>query len=410
MSAAWIAEVLERLRADVASANRPGNIEGLLARHLVGDDPRLRIRWTVDCDEIWLTRSYDPSSLPSVAALGYTIADLADGRFLGPLEEGLQRAISRDPAMAGHGAALHDPAVLIGLALGAQQFSPDKPQYTAWCAAVVRQLVETASAHRVDPMLTYAALLCHVEVRQPPVEIEAPLVYCAGLDWWLRRNGQRAVPPERLRALRESVVERALGEMVGHLAGHQAALIWRCLMLAVSEVTTNALRTSSTVVQVLRQFESCMRRWRWDADGHRTPVRWEIRGEREIQDILWLLLRAICDDLEDEDTLPKFGHSTYRADFGVPSLSLLIEVKYARSAVDFKQIEKEVLEDIVPYLRSPERYREVLIFIYDESCSVQEHATTQRALRSVAGVADVIIVSRPSQLPTRIESAEAKSR
>ena len=118
-----------------------------------------------------------------------------------------------------------------------------------------------------------------------------------------------------------------------------------------------------------------------------------------MQDILWVILRSAFPDLEDEDTLPKFGHSTYRADLGIPSLCLLIEVKFARSAGEFKEIEKQVLEDIVPYLRSPERYGQVLVFIYDDSCSVQEHETTRQALASVEGVADVLIASRPSHLP-----------
>ncbi len=142
-----------------------------------------------------------------------------------------------------------------------------------------------------------------------------------------------------------------------------------------------------------------MKRWRWDPEKLQNPVRWSIRSEREVQDILWLMLRSICPDLEDEDTLPKFGHSAYKADFGIPSLALLVEVKYARSAADFREIEKQVLEDLVPYLKTPERYREVLVFIYDASSSVQEHDTTVRALRSVPGIADVIVVSRPSQLP-----------
>lgn len=111
------------------------------------------------------------------------------------------------------------------------------------------------------------------------------------------------------------------------------------------------------------------------------------------------MLRPIAADLEDEDTLPKFGHSTYRADFGIPSLGLLIEVKFARSSADFKAIEKEVLEDLVPYLKAPERYREILVFVYDDSCSVQHHDTTINALRSVPGICDVIVVCRPSQLP-----------
>jgi hypothetical protein len=59
--------------------------------------------------------------------------------------------------------------------------------------------------------------------------------------------------------------------------------------------------------------------------------------EREVQDILWLILRPVFDDLVDEETLHTVGHSTYRADFGIPSLGLLIEVKYARMASDFKE-------------------------------------------------------------------------
>ena len=118
------------------------------------------------------------------------------------------------------------------------------------------------------------------------------------------------------------------------------------------------------------------------------------------------ILFAGRSEANEKDTLPKFGHSTYRADFGIPSLGLLIEVKFATDARDFKEIEKEALEDIVPYLRTPERYHEILFFIYDDSCSVQNHDTTIRALRSVPGVADVVIVCRPSHLPRAAEQLQ----
>lgn len=77
----------------------------------------------------------------------------------------------------------------------------------------------------------------------------------------------------------------------------------------------------------------------------------------------------------------------------------MIEAEFARSAGDFKEIEKQVLEDLVPYLRAPRQYREVLVFIYDDSCSVQQRDTTIRALRSIPGISDVIVACRPSQLP-----------
>jgi hypothetical protein len=110
------------------------------------------------------------------------------------------------------------------------------------------------------------------------------------------------------------------------------------------------------------------------------------------------MLCPVFDDLVDEETLPKLGHSTYRADFGIPSLGILIEVKYVRKSGDFKEVEKQVLEDSVVYLNGITAYREIVVFIYDESASVQEHDTTASSLRGIDRISDVIIVSRPSQL------------
>jgi len=209
-------------------------------------------------------------------------------------------------------------------------------------------------------MLAYAAWVCDTDIGQPLLDANAPLNYCAALDWWLDQGPNRAhANPEQRRALRaslveralSSLVERALSETVGRRPAHQAGLLWRALRAAVSEETATILRSHLTVAQVLEQFESCLRRWRWDDLDLKNPVRWLIRSEREVQDILWVILRSLYKDLEDEDTLPKFGHSTYRADLGIPSLGLLIEVKFARSAAEFKAIEKQVLEDIVPYAR-----------------------------------------------------------
>jgi hypothetical protein len=398
-----ISELLQRLRSDIAAANTAGNVEGLLARHIIANDPRAEIIWGVDADDVWIQRSYDPSSLPSVAVLGYTIAHNPGLRFRTSLEEGLQRASARDPSMAGHGAAMHDPAVLIGLILAARALRTDSPQYLAWCAQVVRGLANATSI-RLDPLLAYAAQLAGITVGQPRLDVHAPLGYCAALDWWCdQAEAQPILTVEQRRDLRAALVDRGLSEATGNRSAHQAALLWRTLRVAIGESSSSLLQSTSTVARLLGQFESCLRRWRWDSTELKIPVRWLIRSEREVQDILWVILRSAFADLEDEDTLPKFGHSTYRADLGIPSLGLLIEVKFARSAAEFKEIEKQVLEDIVPYLRSPERYRQVLVFIYDDSCSVQEHETTRQALASVQGVAEVLIASRPSHLPAVAE-------
>ena len=56
------------------------------------------------------------------------------------------------------------------------------------------------------------------------------------------------------------------------------------------------------------------------------------------------------------------------------------------------------MEDSVAYLRNAGPYKEIVVFIYDESASVQEHDMTAAALRELGNVSDVIIVSRPSRL------------
>ena len=56
-------------------------------------------------------------------------------------------------------------------------------------------------------------------------------------------------------------------------------------------------------------------------------------------------------------------------------------------AQDFKKVEKEIMEDSIGYLQQTDRYTKLLVFIYDESSSVQEHGTTRLDLKGkLAGV------------------------
>lgn len=393
-----LSAVLERLRVDISEANQPGNVEGLLARHFLGEDVCLGFDWHVDCDNTWLSELYDPSSLPSVAALAFTVRRRGTEAMRSALNNGLARAVSRDATAVSQNVTLHSPPVLVGLVLAAEEFKDSAPQYLSWCREVIQALKTTSSGGR-DALTQYASTLAGVPMSPIPEVEDGRLVELAAQDWFLSLPGSPQVVPARRKALKQALVEQALREDAGSRTANEAALIWRAIHNAISEATSEILRSPETVVHMLEQFEASMKRWRWDAQELKSPVRWPIVSEREVQDILYLMLRPVFLDVEDEDALPKFGHSTYRADFGIPSLGLLIEVKYARSAAAFKDIEKEVLEDIVPYLQTPERYNRIIVFIYDDSASVQVHETTARALRRAPGIAGVVIVSRPSQLP-----------
>ncbi|MGW0460791.1 PD-(D/E)XK nuclease domain-containing protein [Streptomyces tendae] len=88
----------------------------------------------------------------------------------------------------------------------------------------------------------------------------------------------------------------------------------------VTASVDEALMSSSHVSVILNRFEAAMRQWRHDGDDLDNSISWPIASEREIQNILWLMLRPVFDDLVEEEPLDRISHSTYRADCGIPSL------------------------------------------------------------------------------------------
>jgi hypothetical protein len=228
-----------------------------------------------------------------------------------------------------------------------------------------------------------------------------------GFAVWLLARGAGQLPDRRdthqLLALR--FVQRLLTTDVERLSTGRAALVLAAVWAVTRAGARGLIARADSVSVILSSFPACMRRWRWDTEDPKRPARrlvqWSIDSEREVQDILWVMLRPHFPDLEDEDPLPKLGHSSYRPDFSIPSLRLLIEVKYVRQASGFRDVEAEVMVDSVAYLSKTDQYDKIVVFVYDDSASVERHDITRRALLGVPGIADVIIVSRPGRMPPR---------
>jgi hypothetical protein len=147
----------------------------------------------------------------------------------------------------------------------------------------------------------------------------------------------------------------------------------------------------SDVRRILTNFESALKRW-----SSEDRKKWSIDNEKDVQSILFLILRSYFDDLIYEDPTSKFGHGYSLEDFKIPSLNLLIEAKYVRSIKEFLKIENEIKQDIINYLVDNKNYK-LIVFIYDDSSSVQDHQITIDSLKKIFGMEDVIIASRPSQ-------------
>jgi len=404
----YLQPTLDRLRVAVLEQNLPGSVEGLLANHILRDDPRISIGWQVSCTQEWIDTEFRPTNLDHVAALGYFLWAQPTSKFTSQLLDGLGRVRERDAFKGEHLSVARNPSRLLGIILGCLALGDTASETLTWCRGVLDKMREK-NILDYDPLVPYLFFRAF-GTKIPVIAHSGPSLYdLAFVDWVIRHQIQQNEPSlEQLTENRQNILFKAATDLRFESAS-QAAFIWS----SVTSILFYALGAASLqpkhVAAVLRNFEPAMKRWRWDGDELQKPIRWPVTQEREVQDILWLILRSYFPDAIDEDALPKLGHSTYKADFGIGSLRLIIEAKFAASKDDFKKIEKEIQEDCIPYLRDL-RYDSLIVFIYDDSASVQEHDTTQRALMEIPGIVDVVIVSRPSQLTPKFIAAQPSNK
>ncbi len=394
---------LAALAARVTTGNRPGDLDGLFARHILHDTDT-PITWNVDPMPAGPTDGSLLRHAPQLAAAGYTLhhgGRHGDATSRSLLTIGLTDVMRRDPFPVDGVTFTHDPRQLLGIALAARCLRDSLPEAHDWLARLIE-----------DPRLRDRAPhreLLRLHVRGVLTDDAMPVPQVAGRDitelatmyWMLARY--TAVPPDAPAALAQLERRILAGVLRTDPAGlpvTDAALLLAAVAQIIQESIDATVLRRSHIGAVLRRFPAAMKRWRWDdPKAVKLPIQWPVTSEREVQDIVWVMLRSVFDDLVDEEPLRRVGHSSYRCDFGLPRLGVLVEIKYARTPDDFKKIEKEIIQDSVGYLHDRTTYTKLVVFIYDASCSVQEHDITQSALRALPDIIDVVIVSRPSHLP-----------
>ncbi|MDX3435573.1 PD-(D/E)XK nuclease domain-containing protein [Streptomyces stelliscabiei] len=396
-----------RLEEFIRRANTPGNLDGLLAHHILSRR-HLGFDWDVNpLAPAWLAdNQHRFTHSHGLAVLGYGLAGFpsttaSQSAARKHLTDGLPALMRKNPFQDDGVTFVNDPGQIIGLALAVNTVHDDTPQARTWLTEVLQDprlrpanvLLSLFQEHARRILGTATTVAVDARGVRDPVE--------AACIHWLTVSA-RDVPPadqDELRRLQSRVLSDVLLTDTGQPTAPRAALLLEAASQIVTASIDETLLSRTHVGVLLSRFEAAMRQWRYDGDHLDNPIKWPITSEREIQNILWLMLRPVFDDLVEEETLRRLGHSTYRADFGIPSLALLIEVKYARKAGDFKTFEKEIYEDYVGYLSGNSPYQQMTVFIYDESSSVQEHDTTRSALLRLPKIIDVIIVSRPSHIP-----------
>lgn len=398
---ALLTQQFDALLQRVRTANKPGDLDGLLACHILEGKPVESLDWHVNCTMgDWLAENESQikqGNFPVLAALGYSMSlergaktrkELADSFLIG-----FQRLQRRELFPTDGLSFPLSPKAFLGIALGVKHLPEDSARESSieWLKVV---LAQTLKKTRTSPMSFWYPYNSYVLNETPETVYDISkatgLTESSFLMWAVQRQAVMFGKPEsQLPQLQERILDLMLKNSMETMGAPEAALVLSAASTCISRSVHEMVLSGSHVVAMLSRFEDAMKRW---------PEQWTIKDEGDVQSIVWLMLRSCFEDLVDEDTLPKFAHSSYNADFGIPSLGLLIEVKVVRKAQDFRKVEKEIMEDSIGYLQQTKRYTKLVVFIYDESSSVQEHGTTRQDLRKIQTIEDVVIVSRPSQL------------
>jgi hypothetical protein len=132
------------------------------------------------------------------------------------------------------------------------------------------------------------------------------------------------------------------------------------------------------IVQLLERVPAGFRRWAWEKKARTKsgePRQWHIDHEyHHVQDLLYFLLAPVFPDLKDEEYFPSLGQKQPRTDLFIPSMKLIVEVKFLRQGDKLTKAIDEVASDTSLYLAEGTSYAGVIAFVWDDSRRVEEHA------------------------------------
>jgi hypothetical protein len=159
--------------------------------------------------------------------------------------------------------------------------------------------------------------------------------------------------------------------------------------------------TIADVARVLENLSTVFLRWVWEEKPRTSrrgalPRKWHIVNEYHVQSLVHTALKPIFPSLEEEKYLAATGTYQPRADLCISALQLVIELKYWYRGDKAKDLIEQIAADLSLYLRPDSPYRQVIAVIWDEAARTEEHPELKRGLAGLSGMAQVIMLSRPS--------------
>lgn len=206
-------------------------------------------------------------------------------------------------------------------------------------------------------------------------------------------------------AVLEALLRGELPEDAFHAQVLLAALAWT---RRAAPIALPGQATPEIVARLLAEAPRALQQWPWE-DKSKTKnsraAKWHIDNEYHVQALLWAMLAPVFPDLRREEYAPQVGPIQPRVDFGIPSLRLLIEAKFARTRAALKETVNEIAQDNSNYFTTLGAYDRLLVFVWDNGAHSEDHALVSEGMRKYDRVVDAVIVSRPGHMTDGAPSA-----
>jgi hypothetical protein len=340
-----------------------------------------------------------------VAILGFAAAsDVLDESHSRSLREGLIWISGREPFLDGQLMGFCTDAIgLLGITLGAEAVKDEsiKAQVHEWLNRFIKQSFESRLCD------WQKCLLCTVpQLGNSSSHFSLPdSSHLADVRVALRSKGildysKASEEQDQIDTL--SLLKREAGNSIPVARAALRLAAFNSIQQIAPAVSL--VRPSiEDVSRILNRVPAALRRWTWESKPRTRggeARKWHIDNEYHVQNFLYFLLAPIFPDLKEEDYTPSIGQMHPRADLGIPSLKLIIEVKFMRSTDKPQDMIEQIAADLSLYLVNGSSYRNIIAFIWDESCQSQEHDLLRSGLKQLPGIVDAVIMSRPGSLVT----------
>jgi hypothetical protein len=215
--------------------------------------------------------------------------------------------------------------------------------------------------------------------------------------------------PEQQTNLFVSVLESAKNQMFVNTQIVESALALTSLNIASSSSSVDFSRPSvEDLVDTLMRVPSALKRWVWEEKPRTSRSyarKWHIDHEYHVQGLLYAILAPLFPDIREEENFPSVGQKNPRVDLYIPSLQLIVEVKFLREKAKIQDAIGEISEDCGLY-RAHRRAITIVPFIWDAGRRTDEYTLMRRGLMDLEGVHDAVIVPAPGWLDPELKSLQ----